>query len=133
MSGCFIATARIAFYVHSNQFLAEECNKGYYRDASFRCIPYTCKVGEGCSECVYQSLRTADGQCAECSPGYVKTSDDLCEPFVCLTGWADRFLMVSGCVETSFGLHWVHIMNATRMIPALKNRTNDESIRVHLM
>lgn len=98
MSGCFTPTSKIAVYVHSNQFSAEECNKGYYRDASFRCIPYTCKVGEGCSECVYQSLRTADGQCAECSPGYVKTSDDLCEPFVCLTGWADRLLMVSGFV-----------------------------------
>ena len=66
---------------------SQECNKGFYRNAKFQCIPYTCKADEGCSECVSQSLRTADGQCAECRPGYVKTSDNLCEPFTCLTGF----------------------------------------------
>ena len=66
---------------------SQECNKGFYRNAKFQCIPYTCKADEGCSECVSQSLRTADGQCAECRPGYVKTLDNLCEPFTCLTGF----------------------------------------------
>ena len=66
----------------------QECHSGYYRDASFHCAPYGCEVDTGCSVCVHQSLRTAEGQCAECRPGYRKTLDDLCEPYSCLIGGA---------------------------------------------